>query len=77
MRSYSEFSTKIRQIFRHLPRNKVLRLREEISNPQAILPKWSNTTDTLPSITSNDTQDEICLVSDSPHYIVRVRLRHI
>jgi hypothetical protein len=42
-------------------------------NLQAILYKSNDTTETLSSMTSNDAQHEICLVSDSPHYIVRVR----
>jgi hypothetical protein len=30
--------------------------------------------ETLSNATKNESQHEICLVSDSPHYVVRVRL---
>jgi len=52
----------------------MFRLSQEVRNPQQILHQSNETTDTFSSLTSTDTKHEICLVSDSPHYIVRVRL---
>jgi hypothetical protein len=75
--SHGEFSTKIRQIFRHLPKHNKFRLSKEVPNPQEILHQSNVTTDTFSSLTSSDPQHEICLVSDSPHYIVRVRLIYL
>jgi hypothetical protein len=52
----------------------MFRLSQGVRNPQEILHQSNETTDTFSSPTSTDTKHEICLVSDSPHYIVRVRL---
>jgi hypothetical protein len=35
------------------------------------------TPETLLNSTNNELKNEICLVSDSPHCVVRVRLRYI
>jgi hypothetical protein len=44
-----------------------------MSNIQTTLHGSTTTTDTFSSLTNNDAEHQICLVSDSPHYIVRVR----
>jgi len=49
-------------------------LSKEEQNLQKLLHQSNETTDMLSSLISSNTQHEICLVSDSPHYIVRVRL---
>jgi hypothetical protein len=72
--SYGEFSTKIRQIFRRTPQSKTFGLSKAVSNLQEILQQSNETTDIFSSPKSNDAKHEICLVSDSPHYIVRVGL---
>jgi len=72
-----EFSTMIRNIFRHSPKNKVSHLNKEMTNLSTVLIESTEPTKILPNITNNDSKHEICLVSDSPHYIVRVRLIHI
>ena len=52
----------------------MLRSSKDLGNSAGSLHKFKGTTDTLSTNTSNDSKHDICLVSDSPHYIVQVRL---
>lgn len=69
----SEFPTKIRDIFRRSVKNKVSHLNKEMTNLSTVLIESVEPMEILPNMINHDAKHEICLVSDSPHYIVRVR----
>jgi hypothetical protein len=69
-----EFSSRIRDVFRRSPKNKISHFSKEMTNLSTIL---IETPETLLNSTNNELKNDICLVSDSPHYIVRVRLSYI
>lgn len=71
--TYGQFSMKIRRILRQTPKKTLARLGESLTEQHSVPDKSVNTTDTLPSSASTENEHRICLFSDSPHYIVRVR----
>jgi hypothetical protein len=64
-------------MFRRTPKHKVFQLNKEITNLSTVLIESVEPNETLPHTTNNDSKYEICLVSDSPHYIIRVWIIHI
>jgi hypothetical protein len=48
-----------------------------MTNLSTILINSPETLEPLPIRTNNEYKQDVCLVSDSPHYIVRVRLIHV
>jgi len=71
-RPSSEFSNLFRDIFHRTPRSKLTQTEKEMTTLSTTLIKSSETTETLASHTGNIHKEDLCLFSDSPHYIVRV-----
>jgi hypothetical protein len=71
-RSTCEFSSVFRNIFHRSPKRNVLQSEKEMTNLSKVLIKSDETTETLANITNNPHKEDLCLFSDSPHYIVRV-----
>lgn len=72
------YPANIRKIFRELYRRPFKRpiqhLDKEMTNLSTTLMKSSETTETLASINNGAHQQDLCLFSESPHYVVRVRM---
>jgi hypothetical protein len=64
-----DFSKLFRDIFHRPTKHKI---EKELTTLSTTLMKSEETTDTLASTARNSNHEEICLFSDSPHYIVRV-----
>jgi hypothetical protein len=64
-------------MLQHSPKNKFRKLSKRVADVHVILKQSKQTTDTLSNETNNRIKHEICLFSESPHYIVRVRSTHI
>jgi len=71
-RPTSEFSRVISDIFCRPTKRKVLQAEREMTTLSKVLIKSDETIETLASITNNPHKEDLCLFSDSPHYIVRV-----
>ena len=76
MHTYGQFSLKIRRILQQTPKKKLIKLGESLAEHQSTPDKSISTAETLSSLASTDNEHRICLFSDSPHYIVRVRMYH-
>jgi hypothetical protein len=63
----------IKDMFHRSSRNKVAQFNKEITNLSTVLIESAEPIEMTPITTNNNTKHDICLVSDSPHYIVRVR----
>lgn len=74
MHTYGQFSMKIRRMLRQTPKMKLIKLGESLVEQQPTPNKSMSTAETLSSLTGSDNEHRICLFSDSPHYIVRVRM---
>ena len=71
--SHGEFSDKFRHIFRQPLKKKSEKLSESMPSTQTLSTTPTSIADISSNLTNNDAEHQICLVSDSPHYIVRVR----
>jgi len=72
-RSYFEFSKFFHDIFHRSTKHKVLQVEKEMTTLSQTLIKSNETTETLASITNYiPHKEDLCLFSESPHYIVRV-----
>lgn len=71
-RSNMDFSKAFRDLFHRSTKHKVLQVEKEMTTLSKTLIKSEDTTETLASITNNTHKEDSCLLSDSPHYIVRV-----
>lgn len=71
------YPTNLRKIFRELYRRpfqrQIQHLDKEMTNLSTTLMKSSETTETLASLSNGAHQQDLCLFSESPHYVVRVR----
>lgn len=63
-----EFTKSLRNVFNRTKKHK----ESEMTTLSKKLVNSSETTETIASIRNNTKDHEICLFSDSPHYIVRV-----
>jgi hypothetical protein len=61
-------------MFHRSPKRKLSQTEKEMTTLSATLIKSSETTETLASQTDNSHKEDVCLFSDSPHYVVRVGL---
>lgn len=68
----TEWAKFFRRIFNRRTKFRSQRLEEEMKNLSSTLMKQSQTTETLTSEPKTDNNHEVCLFSESPHYIVRV-----
>ncbi|CAF1093211.1 unnamed protein product [Rotaria sordida] len=66
------FPKLFRNVFNHSKKHKVLQPENEMTRLSKTLMKSNETTETLASMTNNTHNNDICLFSDSPHYIVRI-----
>jgi hypothetical protein len=66
------FPTILRDIFCRTSKNELFHLNKEMTNLSTVLIESAEPNETLPHIKKNDSKCEICSVSDSPFYIVRV-----
>jgi len=62
-----------RDIFSRPSKHKISHLTKEMTTLSTVLIESPPTIPTSPSITNNEHAHDVCLVSDSPHYVVRVR----
>ena len=72
----ADFSKFFRHLLRRTNKQPTLKSDKEMTNLSAVLMKPSETTETLASINNNAHHQDLCLFSESPHYIVRVS-RHL
>jgi hypothetical protein len=68
-RSDSDFVKLFRDMFHRPTKHKILQTEKELNTLSKTLIKSDETTETLASISHNQ---DTCLFSESPHYIVRV-----
>lgn len=72
------YPTNIRKILGELCRRpfkrQIQHLDKEMTNLSTTLMKSSETTETLASVANGAHQQDLCLFSESPHYVVRVRM---
>ncbi|UJR31398.1 hypothetical protein I4U23_018892 [Adineta vaga] len=70
------FSTQLPTIFldmfRRVSKNEVSQLHKQMSTLSTVLIDSGETSVRLPDVANNDSTSDVCLVSDSPHYIIRV-----
>jgi hypothetical protein len=59
-------------MFHRAPKRKGSQAEKEMTNLSTTLIKSDETTETLTSIKNDTHKEDLCLFSDSPHYIVRV-----
>ncbi len=71
-RSTSYFSKLFHDIFHHPTKHEVLQAEKEMNTLSKTLIKSDETTETLATVNNNTHSQDVCLFSDSPHYIVRV-----
>jgi hypothetical protein len=69
---FAEIPTIIRDMFHRSSRKKVSYFNKEMTNLSTALIQSAKPIEIISITTNNDTKHDICLVSDSPHYIVRV-----
>jgi hypothetical protein len=63
----------IKDIFHRSPKNKVSHRNKDMINSSTVLIETAEPIEMTSAATNNNAKHDICLVSDSPHYIVRVR----
>lgn len=68
-----QIPTIIRDMFRRSTKRKIVQLNREMNTLSTILIDSSGPIETIPPTVNTDAKHDICLVSESPHYIVRVR----
>ena len=73
-RSNTDFSKLFRDVFHRSPKHRRSQTEKEMTNLSTTLIKPSDTTETMASQIGNTHKEDLCLFSDSPHYVVRVRL---
>ncbi|CAF1563132.1 unnamed protein product [Rotaria sp. Silwood1] len=66
------FSKFFRNVFSRSRKHQVLQQGNEMRTLSKTLMKSNETTETLASVTNHASNNDICLFSDSPHYIVRI-----
>lgn len=71
--SEPELHYTMRDIFRRFSKGKQRRISTVVSNIAGILHAAHDNNVPMTALPNAETKHEICLVSDSPHYIVRVR----
>jgi hypothetical protein len=75
-RCTSEFSKLFHDVFHRSTKHQGLQTDKEMTTLSKTLIRSEEKSERSASITNNTHQEELCLFSDSPHYVVRVRLRY-
>jgi hypothetical protein len=73
-RTNTDFSKLFHDVFHRSPKRRRSQTEKEMTTLSTTLIKASDTTETLASQIGNAHKEDLCLFSDSPHYVVRVRL---
>ena len=67
-----QLPTMMRDIFRRSSKKKIAQINREMTTLSTILINSSGPAETAPPAVTMDAKHDVCLVSESPHYIVRV-----
>ncbi|CAF0765651.1 unnamed protein product [Adineta steineri] len=67
-----DFSKKFRDMFHRSTKNKPLNIEKEMNNLSKTLIMANETTETLVDVPKRSHSEDLCLFSESPHYIVRI-----